>query len=141
MKIFLSVNINAPIISVWDALINKDKRRIWWPEAADMELRKGGLFFHSYYDEEGVEHYSYGHVTEVDEPFRIKILMSDENRKGWISLTLNLEAQGNLTNVVISCSSASSESSDALLEIYRDIWEDLLAALKEFIESYSESES
>ncbi len=134
VRIVLSVNIKAPIMKVWEAFVRPAERSRWWPEVMQIELRKGGLFFHSFYDDEGVEHYSYGHVMEIEEPFHLSFVISDEHGSGWINLTLSLEAQGNLTNLEVSCTSTEVGYSEDLIERYREVWESLLAALKEYVE-------
>ena len=94
----LEVAVAAPVLAVWQAIVNDEHRRAWW-SYLELDARPGGRLTERWRDDEGREIVTSGEVVEAQAPHRFRSTWRDD---AWLAATeveLELLTEGNGTRL------------------------------------------
>jgi uncharacterized protein YndB with AHSA1/START domain len=131
----LTVEIAADPASVWSAIANGERRRIWWPDL-ELEARAGGTLLERWRDAGGREQWTRGAVRDIEEGRRLRCSWRDDGWPADTELEIRLRREGARRTQVLLRHSGWRRLPDgaALRAAHREGWSMHLADLKAFVE-------
>jgi uncharacterized protein YndB with AHSA1/START domain len=106
---------------VWEALIRPG---LWWNEGATLEPRIGGKFFEPW-TAGGVEHRTFGTITQIDAPHLLAMGWRDEDWEFETAVSFSISGQGNAARILLrhgGWEGAPASQRDRLLADHREGW-------------------
>jgi uncharacterized protein YndB with AHSA1/START domain len=131
----LEIAIQAPVETVWQALVSADHRRGWW-SYLELDPRPGGLVTERWRNDAGREVTTAGHVLELESPRRLRCTWRDDDWPAATELELDLRYENDTTHVRLRHVGWErlGEDSARLAAAHRAGWQMHLENLTAFVE-------
>ena len=94
----LEIALTAPVLAVWDAIVNDEHRAAWWPYL-ELDARPAGRLTERWRNAEGREVVTSGDVVEAHAPHRLRSTWRDDDWVGTTDVELELLTEGNGTRL------------------------------------------